>query len=272
MAMLRQLSAAETLSCILSWGFQMASSARFAVAILIVALSAFSTVSAQIIEDMEVDGKTIQCIRGGFGGPYIDYSDCNANEWFTYVFVGTIYDITPADDDQETLLILPQEVFGGEPPIPVAETTSQKACLPKLIAGDRWLFLLDQRLGNPIVLGYGNHSRPVAEAQEQIQTLRRLKKIGDFGLLRGDVVRGPNCLDGNPVPGVRIIATRLSDHAKFFAKSDADGHFEFEPLSIGKYELAADSISPIYVGDAALKVTGGQCRKVTLCKPPEPGQ
>jgi hypothetical protein len=143
--------------------------------------------------------------------------------------------------------------------------------LPKLAVGDRWLFFLRKEAGKPIVLDYyGNDSRPVAKAREQIETLRRLKTMGDFGLLRGDVLRGPSYSNRKPVPGVRVVATRSSDNAKFFATTDADGDYEFQPVPVGKYELAVDSIGPMYVGDAVLKVTGGLCWNVTLWKSPDP--
>jgi hypothetical protein len=249
----------------------MASSARSAVAVLTLALSGVYAASAQVISEREVDGKTIQCVHSGLMS---DLNDCGfRSDWYTYVFVGSISDIAPADKDEESLLIMPEEIFYGKPPIPMTVVTSQGACLPKLAAGDRWLFFLRQKAGTPVVLDYGgNDSRPVADAQGEIKTLRRLKTIGDFGLLRGEVVLGRNYLDGNPVPGVRVVATRLSDNVKFFAKTDVEGHFEFEPIPVGKHELAAESITPSYVGDAALKVTGGQCWNVTLWKSPEPRQ
>jgi hypothetical protein len=137
--------------------------------------------------------------------------------------------------------------------------------------GDRWLFFLRKEAGKPIVLDYyGNDSRPAAKAREQIETLRRLKTMGDFGLLRGNVLRGPSYSNRKPVPGVRVIATRSSDYATFFATTDADGGYEFQPVPVGKYELAVDAIGSMYVGDAALKVTGGLCWNVTLWKSPEP--
>jgi Carboxypeptidase regulatory-like domain len=245
----------------------MASSARLTVTVLTVALSGLGAASAQIIMERQVDGKAIQCVHTGLRS---DLNDCGfRSDWYTYVFVGTISAIAPTDKDEESLLITPEEIFHGEPPVSVTVVTSQGACLPKLAAGDRWLFFLRQKGGNPIVLDfYGNDSRPVADAQEEIKTLRLLKTIGDFGLLRGDVVRGPDYINRKPIPRVRVVATRVSDSAKFFATTDAAGHFEFQPVPVGKYELAADSIGPMYVGDAALKVTGGSCWNVTLWKAP----
>jgi hypothetical protein len=62
--------------------------------------------------------------------------------------------------------------------------TSQGACLPKLAVGDYWLFFLRKWNGSSIVLDYyGNDSRTVADAQEKIETLRRLQNIGDLAKL-----------------------------------------------------------------------------------------
>lgn len=250
-------------------GLQMTSSVPWAVAVLTVVLSSLGAAAAQIMEEREIDGKTIQCLHSGLMS---DRSDCGfRSDWYAYVFVGSISAIASSDKDEKKLQIIPEEIFHGEPPTPLTVLTSQGACLPKLVVGDRWLFFLRKVSGNPIVLDYyGNDSRPVADAQEQIETLRRLKTMGDFGLLRGDVVRGPNYLDRKPVPSVRVVANRSSDNAKFFALADADGHYEFQPVPVGKYELAVDTIGPFYVGDAALKVTGGLCWDVTLWKSPEP--
>lgn len=245
----------------------MASSVRWAIASVAVVLSGISAARAQIIEFRDVDGKTFQCVRSGLTS---DVKDCgDRSDWYAYVFVGSISAIFSASKEEKQLQIMPEEVFHGQPPTPVTVVTSQGECLPKLAAGDRWLFFLRKEAGKPIVLDYyGNDSRPVADAQEQIETLRRLKTMGDFGLLRGDVVRGANYFDRKPVPGVRVTATRSTDKAKFFAMTDAGGQYEFQPVPVGEYELDADSIDPSYVGEAALKVTRGHCWNVTLWNPP----
>ena len=147
------------------------------------------------------------------------------------------------------------------------------ASTPKdsLTVGDRWLFFLRKEDGKPIVLDYyGNDSRPIFHAQEQIETLRRLRMIGDFGILRGSAMRGPTFSDRKPVPGISVVASRLSDHAQFFAMTDAHGHYEFQALPVGKYELTDGSIRDSYVGDAAIEMRRGSCHDVTLWAKPEP--
>jgi len=245
----------------------MASSFRWAAAVLTLVPCARSAAAGQIREFREVDGKSFQCLHSGLSS---DLNDCGfRSDWYAYVFVGSISAILPSDKDEKKLQIMPEEIFHGKPPSPLTVLTSQGACLPKLGVGDRWLFFLRKEADRPIVLDYyGNDSRPVADAQEQVETLRRLKAMGDFGLLRGNVMRGPSYSNRKPVPGVRVVATSSSDRAKYFTTTDAEGDYEFQPVPVGSYELAAETVGPTYVGDSALKITSGVCWKVTLWKSP----
>jgi hypothetical protein len=83
------------------------------------------------------------------------------------------------------------------------------------VGGRRSLaFFLRKENGKPIVLDYyGNdESRPVAEAQEKIEMLRRLQNIGDLGILRGHVQQGPQSLiEEEAVPNAHVVARRTSD-------------------------------------------------------------
>jgi len=233
-------------------------------------MSGLGTAAAQIDEIRNINGKMVECLHSGLMS---DLNDCGfKSDWYAYVFVGSISAVVPADKQEKWLQITPEEIFHGEPPSPLTVLTSQGLCLPKLAVGDHWLFFLRKKADKPIIVldYYGNDSRPVADAKGQIDTLRRLKTMGDFGLLRGDVMRGPNYGDRKPVPSARVIATRSSDNAKFFTTTDAEGHYEFQPVPVGKYELDADSVGPSYLGDAALDVAGGRCWNVTLWKEPEP--
>ena len=84
----------------------MASSVRWAVALLTVVLSSLGTV-AQIIEFREIDGRTIQCMHTGLTS---DLKDCGANSyWYSYVFIGSISAIVHADKGEEKLEIIPEE-------------------------------------------------------------------------------------------------------------------------------------------------------------------
>jgi hypothetical protein len=155
--------------------------------------------AAQILTPQNVGGKTVMCMHSGMMS---DLKDCGyQSRWYTYVFVGTISAITPAAGDESELRIVPKEVFSGKPDNPVTVLTSQGLCLPKLTVGDQWLFYLRKESGKPIVLDYyGNQSAPVGKVQGEIDTLRRLQKIGDFGIVRGRVP--------DVVPALRLEAFR----------------------------------------------------------------
>ena len=75
---------------------------------------------------------------------------------------------------------------------------------PKARRCDSRLFFLRKQNGKPIVLDYsGNDSRPVTDSQDQIDTLHRLNKIGNFGIVRGKVWR-PYSFEGTPVGHVNV--------------------------------------------------------------------
>jgi hypothetical protein len=246
----------------------MANSVRWVLAVRFLVFFVVGSAAAQITELREVDGKMIACTRSGLMS---DLNDCGIrSDWYAYVFVGSITAIVPANKDEKKLQITPEEVFHGEPPSPLTVLTSQGECLPKMAVGDRWLFFLRQKPGKPIVLDYGGDSLPLAQAQKQIETLRRLQTMGDFGVLRGSVLRGADYGERKPVPGAHVVASRTSDHAQFVATTDARGHYGFQPLPVGKYELGVDSIGLFYEGDAAIDVSRGACWDVALWKSPEP--
>lgn len=221
---------------------------------------------AQIIEGRQVNGKTVMCMHTGLTS---DLKDCGARSpWYTYVFVGSISAITAAENDEKEIQIIPEEVFHGNPARPLTVMTSQGACLPKLEVGDRWLFFLRQEKDKPIVLDYyGNDSLPVADAQEQIETLRRLQNIGNFGIVRGTVMQGRG-FEGNPVPNAHVVARRESDGAQFVASSDADGRYEFEPLPPGEYKITVDPVGSYQPDDSGARVSRGACWDVTLSRSP----
>jgi hypothetical protein len=245
----------------------MANSVRWVFVVLLLVFLAFGSAAAQITELRDVDGKWLACTRSGLMS---DLNDCGTRkDWYAYVFVGSISAIVPANKDEKELQITPEEVFHGEPPSPLIVLTSQGECLPKMAVGGRWLFFLRQEPGKPAVLSYGGDSVPMDQAQKQIETLRRLQTMGDFGVLRGSVLRGADYGERKPVPGMRVVASRTSDHAQFVATTDTRGRYEFQPLPVGKYELGVDSIGLLYEGDAAIEVSRRACWDIALWKSPE---
>jgi len=244
----------------------MENSVRLASAVLTVALSCVSAADAQIIESREIGNKTITCMHSGLMS---DLNDCGfRSDWYAYVFVGLISAIKPAGNDEESLQIMPEEIFYGDPSAPLTVLTSQGACLPMLAVGDRWLFYLRKENGKPIVLDYyGNDSRPVDNAREEIETLRVLKTIGDFGIVRGSVERRLQD-ETKVVPGAQVIASRKSEKAQFFAATDANGHFEFSPLRPGTYKLTVDPIGSFRPDDSSVDVKSGSCWNATISRSP----
>jgi len=237
-----------------------------AVAVLTVLLLCLGAATAQIISVEKVGDKTVECMHSGLTS---DLKDCGVrSDWYTYVFVGSISAIISIKDDEREIQIIPEEIFHGEPANPLIVETSQAACLPKLAVGDHWLFFLRKENGKPIVLDYyGNDSSPVGDAQAQIETLRRLKTIGDFAIVRGQVVQGTS-FEGKAVPGAHVVAHRASDQMLFATTTGADGRYEFQPLPAGKYNLTVDSIGPFQADDADIEVSRGACWDLTLSRSP----
>lgn len=236
-----------------------------ALAVLAVALSCAGAAAAQIIKMKKVGDKTVMCLHSGLMS---DSNDCGTrSDWYSYTFVGSISVITPISNDEKKLEIVPEEVFHGNPPNPLIVRTSQAPCLPKLAVGERWLFFLRKENGKPIVLDfYGNDSRPVAQAQEQIATLRRLEAIGDLAIVRGHVLR--TSFEGKPVPGAHVVAYRESDNLPFVTTTGADGRYEFQPLPPGKYKLTVDPIESFQPDASDIEVIGGACWDLTLSRSP----
>jgi len=219
------------------------------------------------MEMKKVGDKTITCMHTGLTS---DLRDCGTrSDWYTYVFIGSISRISPAGKDENNIQIVPEEVFQGTPPTQLTVVTSQGLCLPEMVVGDRWLFFLRKEQGKPIVLDYyGNDSRPVAGAEEQVETLRRLRTIRDRGILRGSLVSRSPDSEENAVPNVRIVARRASDNAKFVAVTDPDGSYEFQPLPPGKYKLTADPSGSFHADDSEVDVSRGACWDLTLTRSP----
>ena len=103
-------------------------------------------------------------------------------------------------------MIMPEEIFSGNPAAPLTVVTSQGACLPKMTVGDHWLFFLRQQNANPIVLDYyANDSQPAGDAQDEIERLRLLENIGGRGIVQGWVMRGRRG-DREPVADAVVVA------------------------------------------------------------------
>jgi hypothetical protein len=232
---------------------------------LAVALSYLGIAVAQQIFTSKVGDKTVTCLHTGLNSDI----DCSARpDWYTYVFVGSISTITSVENDEDELKIVPEEVFHGNPAPSLTVLTSQAACLPKLAVGDRWLFFLRKQNQEPVVLDYyANDSRPVAESQDRIDTLRFLKKIGNFGIVRGQVWR-PYSFAGAPVSQASVMARRLSDGTQFVSVTGADGRYEFRQLPPGDYKITVDPIESFRADASKIHLNPGTCWNLTLSRSP----
>src|SRR6266481_9422353 len=128
--------------------------------------SFFGIAPAQITELRQIGDKMVTCTRSGLTS---SLKDCGMrSDWYAYIFVGAISAIRPILDDEKEIQITTQEVFSGKPASGLTIRTSQALCLPEIAVGDRWLFFLREQKGKPIVLDYGNDSRPLSKAQKEI--------------------------------------------------------------------------------------------------------
>ena len=232
--------------------------------VLAVTCACLGVAQAEVYSFRKVGDKTVTCMHSGMMSN-LNYCGKHA-DWYSYVFVGSISSIKPVKDDEKEIQIVPEEVFYGKPDNPMTVLTSQGLCLPNLAVGDRWLFYLRKVNGKPIILDYyGNDSLPVAKARMQINTLRRLKKIGNFGILRGRVVRGES-FDGKAVSNVQVVAIRRSDNNRFIAITDSVGHYEFQPLPPGDYKITVAPIGSYQPDDSGVEIIPGACWDLTLSK------
>jgi hypothetical protein len=218
-------------------------------AVLAVILPCQGVAQAQIIELRQVGDKTIACGRSGL---FSDLKDCGTQaDWYSYVFVGSISAITPAENDEKELQLVPEETFLGVPPASVTVLTLSGECLGELKVGDRWLFYLRKVNTSPITLEYGGNSRPLADAGEEVETLRRLKTIGNLAIVRGEVMQG-RWENGEPVPQAKVTAHRVSDGLTFVSTTDPAGHYEFQPLPSGDYKILVDPVGSFQADDGEL--------------------
>jgi hypothetical protein len=236
---------------------------------LLASLCCAGAADAQIITIRNDGDKTITCTRIALSS---DLRDCGTRlGWYSYVFVGSISAISPMNTGEERVLIVPEEIFSGNPAAPLTVVTSQAACLPKMNVGDHWLFFLRQQNANPIVLDYyANDSLPAGDAQDEIERLRLLKDIGGRGIVQGRVMSGTKG-DREPVADAVVIAQGSPGDLKFTAATDANGRYEFPPLPAGDYSITVDQVDPVGTSQPAnanLRVRRGSCWDLTLAQSP----
>lgn len=232
----------------------------FSLILMLMNLTSFCI--GQIIELREYNGKKISCIQSGLRGFSMP---CGIDGQDTYVFVGSILSEMEVSDTEKRLQLRPEEVFRGLPVTVLTATTEQSVCLPEMRVGDRWLFYLAQKnQAGELILRYGGRSKPLADADEDVSTLRFLAGLTDSGIVKGTVTRR-YIWDGEgtpfPVKHHTILAKRKSDGTEYRAATDVNGRYEFRQLPSGSYELSAND-DEVWAESGTVRVHDGSCSYV----------
>jgi hypothetical protein len=233
---------------------------RSAFALVLFLAATTSHLAGQIVELREYRGKTITCAVSGlvpWGSP------CGTDGDYAYVFVGSVLSTIEISEMEKRVEITPHEIFLGDPPNQLVATTSQGACLPEIVPGDQWLFYLrrDEKT-NELTLGYGDPIGPIADAQANINRLRRLAAMSGKGLITGfiqEAVHGDGETEYIPVSNHKVTAKREPDGTEYSTLTDDDGMFEFEPLPAGTYDLTANTEPGLWSAGGPITVTSHGC-------------
>lgn len=176
--------------------------------------------------------------------------------------------VSNAPDNEQRVILAPEEIFFGHPGKEVVAITNQRLCIPELHAGDRWLFYLYESDENkPLLLAYAGGSVPIADAEKDIARLRRLSGMADAGVIRGHIQRVVRKEDGDDYQNVArhtVIAKRKDNGAEYRAVTDNDGQYELEPLPLGSYELSANTTAGWWAEEGTVDVHPRGCQYVGL--------
>jgi len=229
--------------------------------VVAVAICCSATAASQMLSSRKIGDKSVQCVQSGIVS---DLMDCGLQSFpYEFVFVGSISSIRPVEHDEFELRLVPEEVFSGKLDSPLTVLTSQGLCFPKLAVGDRWLFYLRKENGKPIVLDYfQNKSAPIANAHIVIDNLRRLDNIGDFAIVRGQVLSGEP-FHAKAVRNLSVTAVRKGDETRHVAVTDRQGRYEFSPLPPGRYVIQIRADYPHRPGDWAIDLVPKACWDMT---------
>lgn len=186
--------------------------------------------------------------------------------------------MTEASDARRILVLVPDEVFLGDPVNEVTAVTNP-TCLPgksrEIQVGDQWLFFLQSvgyrltdQSATDLVLSFYSPSKPLNDAQDDIETLRRLARLTDTAIIAGKVERiGPTYdkLNPTPAPNHQIVVRSDTTGLEYTTYTNVNGHYEFE-LPPGIYEVAGETEQGFRVQDdfhlGGTYISNGACLAV----------
>ncbi len=241
-------------------------------ALLVFALCIPSTLiipsAAAQLEGHDYHGRQIFCyIRGREGS-------CGIGDGYEAVFIGTVVSVAEMANSEKRLRLMPEEVFAGTVAGSLTVTTDQGGCFRDFQAGDKWLFYLQRDTKTKsLLLKYNSPTRPIADAQAQIEILRRLAQINDSGIIMGQV-REPIWNDNKwetsiPLTDHEIIAKRQVNGLEYTSFTDNDGHYEFEPLPPGKYQVSANTAEGLWTEEGSTTVSPRSCSLMSFSLEPD---
>jgi hypothetical protein len=236
-------------------------------ALCILPTLASSSAAAQV-EGHDYHGKQVFCyIRGREGS-------CGIGDGYEAVFIGTVVSATETANGEKRLQLMPEEVFSGTVAGSLTVTSDQGECFGDFQAGDKWLFYLqrDPRTKS-LLLKYASPTRQIADAQAQIEILRRLAHLNGSGIIMGQVTE-PIWTDNKwdtsiPVPDHKIIAKQTVNGREYTAFTDNDGHYEFEPLPPGEYQLSPNTVEGLLAEERSATISPRSCSLMSFSLEPD---
>lgn len=211
------------------------------------------SLSAVIMEVRTYHGKQVRCMHGGNS---LNPVQVCGTQFYARVFTGTVKSAVDISDTDKRLVLIPDEVFLGDPASEVTATVNQ-ACMPQnqpeVQTGDKWLFYLRANRffradgkssygSNELTIPFDSPSKPLSQAQDDIATLRHLARLtGHQAIITGNVERIGETytkLNPAPVPNHKILAKGVL--GEYVALTSGSGHFEFE-LPPDTYDVTADT-------------------------------
>ncbi len=219
------------------------------------------TSSAQILEGRRYHGHDVTCVHSGIVQTHGGYC---GTQGYVRVFTGTVKAAIDIEEPEKLLQLIPDEVFLGDPASEVLAVANQACLRLEIRTGDKWLFYLSRNtLTNGLVLGYDSPSKPIAQAQDDVNRLRHLQKLNNSGLLTGTLTRivSKNPWKFSPVPDRRVVIKAPSDKGGITARTDSNGHYEVE-VPPNSYTVSANAEEGLWAPETTTSVARGECMGV----------